>query len=157
MTEAAATPTPGLTHQGYCGVGVYHPKHAVNIGTLWRSAHLFGAAFLCTIGRRYRPQASEPLQTPLYHYADLEDCYRHLPHDCQLVCVEQGGQPLGGFTHPARCLYLLGAEDYGLPTSILGRQHWVTIPTPRPESMNVAVAGSIVLYDRSSKRKDPGC
>ena len=39
---------------GYCGIGIENGKAEVNLGTLWRSAHIFGAVFLFTVGRRYR-------------------------------------------------------------------------------------------------------
>lgn len=51
--------------------------------------------------------------------------------------------------HPLRALYLLGAEDHGLPPEVLARCHEVVqVPSPSPYSLNVAVAGSLVLYDR---------
>lgn len=36
--------------RGYFGIGVYHSKNADNIGTLWRSAAIFGADFIFTNG-----------------------------------------------------------------------------------------------------------
>lgn len=54
--------------RGYFGIGVYHPKNVINIGTLWRSANCFGADFLFTIGHRYKHQGSDTLKT-----------YRHIP------------------------------------------------------------------------------
>lgn len=141
--------------RGYFGIGVYHPKTEVNIGTLWRSAYLFGAAFVFTVGRRYEKRASDtpktPRHIPLLHYTDIEDLHAHLPHGAPLVGVEldAGARALPGYVHPERAVYLLGAEDHGLPERVLDKCHsLVTIPTVRPQSLNVAVAGSIVLYDR---------
>jgi tRNA G18 (ribose-2'-O)-methylase SpoU len=88
---------------------------------------------------------------PLHHYADLDDLIAHLPHGCPLVGVELDArsEPLPLFTHPRRALYLLGAEDHGLPPAVLERcHHVVQIPTPQPWSLNVAVAGSIVMAHR---------
>ena len=142
-------------NRGYFGVAVYRPKTAANVGTLWRTATVYGAAFLATIGHRYARQPSDtpnsPLHTPLHHYADLLDLLTHLPHGCPLVGVElaDGAVPLPEFTHPPRALYLLGAEDYGLPVSVLRRcHHVVQIPAEQPYSLNVSVAGSIVIADR---------
>jgi tRNA G18 (ribose-2'-O)-methylase SpoU len=60
--------------------------------------------------------------------------------------------PLTRFRHPARALYLLGAEDHGLPPEVLERCHYVVqIPTPAPWSLNVSVAGSLVMHDRYLK------
>lgn len=35
--------------RGYYGIGIYHPKTTENVGTLWRSAHNFGADFPTSI------------------------------------------------------------------------------------------------------------
>lgn len=45
--------------RGYFGVAVYRPKTEANIGTLWRSATAYGAAFLATVGQRHQRQASD--------------------------------------------------------------------------------------------------
>lgn len=144
--------------RGYFGIAIWHPKSEINIGTLWRHAFLYDAAFVATIGRRYQKQASDtpgtPNHVPLLHYADLDDLLEHLPHSCPLVGVElaEGSKPLPRFSHPPRALYLLGAEDHGLPQAILQRCHQVVqIPTAREWSMNVSVAGSILMYDRMVK------
>lgn len=146
------------TSRGFFGVAIYHPKHEANVGGLWRSAHTFGAAFLATVGRRYAYQASDTTSAarslPLFHYDDLEDLVEHLPRSCPTVGVELApySTSLERFWHPPRALYVLGAEDHGLPAWILRRCHKVvSIPTPSPWSLNVAVAGSLVLYDRYVK------
>ena len=143
--------------RGYCGIGVYYPKTVENVGTLWRSATLYGANFIFTIGRRYRQQASDTLKTwrhvPLWTFRDFAELREHLPYDARLVCVElsERAQDLRVFVHPERAVYLLGAEDHGIPESLLADQVIVQIPSLLPQSANVAVAGSIVLYDRFVK------
>lgn len=147
-----------MTPRGFFAVGVWHPKTAVNVGSLWRNAHLFGAAFVFTVGRRYRMQAADtpktPLSTPLFHYEDVEDLLDHLPWSAPLVGVELDprAEPLPTYRHRERSVYLLGAEDHGLPVDVLDACHDVVqIPSMLPQSMNVAVAGSLVLYDRHVK------
>ena len=50
-------------------------------------------------------------------------------------------------------MYILGSEDHGLPPAVLRACHErVSIPSERYSSYNVAMAGSIVLYDRLAKR-----
>ena len=64
-----------------------------------------------------------------------------------------GGVPLASFEHPERAIYLLGAEDHGLPPAIVRQcSHVVSLEAARTPSYNVAVAGSLVMYDRLSKR-----
>lgn len=144
-----------LSERGYFGIGIENTKTQVNLGTLWRSANLFGASFLFTINRRYAKQCSDTMASekhiPLYNYADFDAFYAHLPFNCQLVGVElvDTSQSLPAFVHPERAIYLLGAEDHGLSKAALKACHKVVqIPTVKPFSLNVAVAGSIVMYER---------
>lgn len=144
--------------RGYFGIGVYQPKTATNIGTLWRSAYQLGAAFIFTIGRRYSQQASDTVaalrHVPLYNYETWEQFLSSRPIACQLVAIEMGGRDLCRVVHPQACIYLLGAEDNGLPPTILTQcQMTLSIPSVRTNSYNVAVAGSIVMYDRFCKQE----
>lgn len=143
--------------RGYFGIGVWHPKTDVNVGTLWRSASSFGAAFIFTVGRRYKEQASDTgksrLHTPLFHFDELDDLLAHLPHACPLVGLEEDdrSRDLRAFTHPERACYLLGAEDHGLPSSVMDACHHVLQIEGASMCLNVAVAGSIVLWDRVAR------
>lgn len=143
--------------RGYFGIGIQNTKSEINIGTLWRSAAIMGASFIFTIGRRYKQQAADTMKTwrhiPLLHYATFEEFYRMMPYDCRLVGVELDNRsvPLQGFTHPQRCVYLLGAEDHGLTKEALNKCHSI-IQLPGTHCMNVSVAGSIAMYDRIQKQ-----
>jgi len=138
---------------GYFEIGVYHPKTEVNVGTLWRSAFQLGAQGIFTIGYRYKRQASDTanvmLQIPLRHYDSFDEFSKSLPMQASLIAVEMGGRKLENFVHPKQAIYLLGAEDYGLPQEILDKCRLVvSIGSMRTFSYNVAVAGSIVMYSR---------
>ena len=58
-------------------IGIEYPKHKVNVGTLIRSAELFGAAMVFTVGRPYRFQSSDTTKSyrrlPILHFASWED------------------------------------------------------------------------------------
>jgi tRNA(Leu) C34 or U34 (ribose-2'-O)-methylase TrmL len=146
--------------RGYFGIGVYNPKTVENIGTLWRSAFLFGANFIYTIGARYKKQPSDtPHVTkhlPLYNFHTIKEFQDFIPFNAEIVCVEQTEKSrlLPNANHPERAVYLLGAEDAGLPLEILKSNQTIEIPTERKQSMNVAVAGSIVMYARTAKQED---
>jgi len=142
--------------RGYFGIGVYHIKTECNLGTLWRSAYQLGAAFIFTIGKRYKTQSSDTTKTwrhvPLFHFKNVEQFTGNIPHDCKVIAVEMGGNSLVDYSHPERCIYLLGAEDHGLPQRVVGGCNGlISIPSIRIESYNVAVAGSVVMYDRMLK------
>ncbi len=146
--------------RGFFAIGIEHTKTPQNIGTLWRSANLYGAAFVFTVGARYERQSADTMATPrhipLLHFTSIEDLVEHLPHGCPLVGVEMADDSteLSSFVHPERACYLLGAEDHGLTKAALDAvHHTVVVETMRPESLNVAVAGSIVLHDRHVSRK----
>ena len=148
--------------RGFFGIGIWHTKTAANIGTLWRSATLYDAAFVAAVGARYRHQSGDtchtPNHTPLYHYTDIDDLVQHLPHGCPLIGVELDPRatPLTEYRHPLRAMYLLGAEDHGLPPAVVDRCHdLITIPTARSFSHNVAVAGALVMHDRYTKTALP--
>lgn len=139
--------------RGYFGIGIEHGKTAANVGTLWRSAYTFDAAFLFTIGARYTHQCSDTVKAwrhvPLFTYPAFSDFYDNMPRDCRLVGIELDGNatPIERFTHPERCIYVLGAEDGGLSAEAKARCHRL-VQLPGRFCLNVAVAGSIVLFDR---------
>ena len=141
---------------GYFGIAAYHIKTEVNIGTLLRSAHIFGAAFVATVGKRYERQSSNTTKMerhiPLLHYADADDLLAHVPYDCQPVAVEitEAARSLPQFTHPRRALYILGPEDGSLPEKLL-TQCTAIVKIPGTFCLNLAVAGSVVMYDRIAK------
>lgn len=143
--------------RGYFAVGIFHPKKEVNVGSLLRTAGILGAAFTFTIGRRYRPDCIDTTKSwrhvPLFHFDTLDGLWDSMPFSCPVVGVEMGEHaiPLERFTHPERAIYLLGAEDHGLPPDVMKRCHSL-VKLQGNISMNVAVAGSIVLYDRVKAR-----
>ncbi|MFD1553899.1 RNA methyltransferase [Putridiphycobacter roseus] len=144
--------------ESFFGIGVYQPKTAHNIGTLWRTAYILGASFIFIIDGKYNHQGSDTAKAwskiPFFKYDDFDHFYNSMPHSTQLVDIETGetSLPLNKFTHPPRASYLLGAENNGLPEKIIQRCHHLT-RLPGKTSMNVAVSGSIVIYDRVAKRE----
>ena len=143
-------------NRGYFGIGIENCKTELNIGTLWRSAHIMGASFIFTIGKRYKKQSSDTMKTwrsiPLYHYDTFEEFYKSMPHDCILTGVEihESSKPIKEYKHPERCIYLLGAEDHGLSSIAIEKCHNL-IQLEGDYCLNVSVAGSIVIFDRLTK------
>ena len=143
--------------QGYFGIGIQNGKTPENLGVLWRSAQNMGASFIFTIGNRYAKQACDTHKAvgamPYFHYNTFEEFYEMLPKGAMLVGVELNPRsiPLETFEHPRRCVYLLGAEDHGLPKAAMEKSHHL-VKFDTPKSLNVAVAGSIVMYDRNMKK-----
>ena len=144
----------GARVRGYFGIGVEGVSKSANVGALLRTAHAFGAAFCFTIGAgwdaraaRQADTAETPAHVPLWRFAD--PAALTLPSGCVLVGVElvEGAIDLPSFRHPLSAAYVLGPERSGLSPAMLARcRHVVRIPTRF--SLNLAVAGALVLYDR---------
>jgi tRNA G18 (ribose-2'-O)-methylase SpoU len=142
--------------KGYFGIGIERSKTEANVGTLWRSAYNLGASFIFTIGKRYPKQSSDTTQAwrniPLLEFIDVEDFRNHVPYDCQIIGVEitDNARSLQTFVHPKRAIYILGPEDGSLSNEAQSIcQHIVKFDSRY--CLNVAVAGSIVMYDRQTK------
>ncbi|EOD35359.1 hypothetical protein EMIHUDRAFT_201402 [Emiliania huxleyi CCMP1516] len=157
--DQAAQPSGKLAKGGYFGIGVVGAKNQANLGTLWRSAYQLGASLLFTVGTRYKNQPTDTVhaiqRVPFFELDDwnafVETC---APKGALWVAVEFGGTPLSEFEHPPNAIYLLGSEDAGLPTSVLRACHaTVSLESENYASYNVAVAGSILMYDRLAKAR----
>lgn len=144
--------------RGYFGLAIWKPKTCTNVGTLWRTAHVFRASFLTVIAGRYYEQPSDTMKStrhvPLFSYHCFDDFYANLPHGCMVVAVErcEAARDIVEYHHPERAVYLLGPEDGSLSASILNRCH-SRLVIPGFHCLNLAVAGSIVAYDRIAKQQ----
>ena len=144
----------GTSARGYFGIGVEGVSKSANVGALLRTAHAFGASFCFTIGagwdaraERLADTADTPAHVPLWRFAGLDTLA--LPSGCALVGIEilDEATELPSFRHPLSAAYVLGPERAGLSPALLARcRHVVRIPTKF--SLNLAVAGALVLYDR---------
>lgn len=160
LAESMSKPSGKLSPElGYFGVGIVNGKTKENVGTLLRSAYQLGVSFLFTVGQRYKTQSADTVKAhtrvPLFEFEDYESFLKFSPRNAKLVAIEMGGTPLKDFKHPQNCIYILGSEDAGVPKSILQSCHEiVSLDCENYASYNVAVAGSIVLYDRLQKKND---
>ena len=146
-----------MKDKGYFGIGCLNMKNSMNYGTLFRTAQIFEADFIFLIGCRFKQQASDTMKSwrhiPMYNYKDFSDFNEHRPYDCRLIGIELHdlAVPIKEFKHPKQACYLLGAEDNGLTKESLNKcQDIICLPGER--SLNVSVAGSLVLFDRLQKQ-----
>lgn len=142
--------------QGFFGIGIQNGKTPENLGVLWRSAQNMGASFIFTIGNRYAKQACDTHKAigamPYFHYETFDNFFNNLPKGAMLVGVEldKKAVQLETFVHPKRCVYLLGAEDHGMSKIAIEKSHYL-VKFKSELSLNVSVAGSIIMYDRQAK------
>jgi len=124
-----------------------------NVGTLIRTADAFGAAVALSedcadpLGpKALRASAGAIFRVPLGSFAEAPTA--------RVALVAHGGVPLAEAELPAPPLtLLLGSEREGLPDSLVTDCYKVTIPLPGEdaESLNVAAAGAIALYELSRR------
>jgi tRNA G18 (ribose-2'-O)-methylase SpoU len=144
--------------RGYFGIGVEGISKPMNVGNLFRTAHAFGADFVFALApavnvrELYRSDTSQTAEhVPLHVYDDAEAL--KLPNGCVLVGVEllDNAIELPSFSHPPRAAYVFGPERGSLSPALVERcSLMVRIPTRF--SVNVGVAGAIVMYDRLMMR-----
>jgi tRNA G18 (ribose-2'-O)-methylase SpoU len=140
--------------RGYFGIGVEGISKPMNVGSLLRSAHAFGASFFFTVNTEIDLKAMRESDTsgafdhiPFYNFEKPADLL--LPRNTSLVAVElvEGAVDLPSFRHPLQAVYVLGPEKNSVSTEMLGRcDHVVKIPMKF--CVNVGVAGALVMYDR---------
>ncbi|HWU27357.1 MAG TPA: RNA methyltransferase [Rhizomicrobium sp.] len=139
--------------RGYFGAGVDGVSKPMNLGNLLRISHAFGASFFFTIAGRVKlseaqsDTSSAAGHMPVYQFGTIGDF--RLPQNCRLVGVEitDDAVDLPRFRHPLRAAYVFGAERMALSRETLARCEFV-VRIPTRFSINVGMAGAIVMYDR---------
>ncbi|MDW8123195.1 MAG: RNA methyltransferase [Geminicoccaceae bacterium] len=139
--------------RGYFGIGAEGISKPVNLGTLMRTAHAFGASFLFLVGAYWRLReavadtSKAEFSLPLFEFPNPEAL--NLPRRCRLVGVELVDEaiPLPSFRHPLQAAYVFGPERGSLSPAMLARCEWV-VRIPTRFCVNLGVAAAIVLYDR---------
>lgn len=139
--------------RGFCGIGVFMPKNKENIGTLIRSAKMFKADFVFMIGKRYVSQCSAvklDTKIPIFYFKDFKTFCECMPPVEKYTVIEltKDSIPLSRYQHNQRGIYILGSEDKGIPKEMLESKKCEFVEIEGDSSLNVAVAGSIVLYNR---------
>ncbi len=144
---------PDPTMRGYFGIGAERISKAMNLGTLLRTAHAFGASFAFVVDATaaVREAKSDTSRAaggiPIYDVPSPAELA--LPARCQLIGVElvDDAVDLPSFRHPLQAAYVLGPERGSLSVEMQARcRHVVRIPTRF--CVNLGVAGAIVMYDR---------
>lgn len=119
-----------------------------NVGTLLRSADAFGAGVALSAGcadptgpKAVRASMGALFRVPVSGFDE--------PGGRRVALVPHGGLPLPERRSEGDTVLVLGAEREGLPPHVLERcDEHVSIPQPGGgESLNVAMAGTIALYE----------
>jgi TrmH family RNA methyltransferase len=135
------------------GLALWHVTDPGNVGTLIRTADAFGAFVALSSGcadpissKALRGSAGAIFRVPLLDFEDAPSPW--------VALVAEGGQPLNEVELGQQVTFVLGAERAGLPAEVLERCHVsASIPMAEgAESLNVAVAGAIALYEHRASR-----
>ena len=133
-------------------LGLWQVADPGNVGTLLRTADAFDAAVALSPGcadpvgpRALRASAGAIFRVPLVDW-DVAPARR-------VALVAHGGAPLESAILDPPVTLLLGSEREGLPVDLVAQSHKVTIELPgAAESLNVAAAGAIALYELSRRK-----
>ena len=134
-------------------LALWHVADPGNLGTILRSADAFGASVALSPGcadptgpKAVRASAGAVFRVPIAEFGE--------PEGRRIALVSEGGRPLAEIEPGVPVTYVLGAEREGLPDDVVaGCDESATIPlSPGAESLNVAIAGAIALYEQRRGR-----
>jgi len=134
-----------------------------NFGTILRSAEAFGAnGVVCLPGTasRWNPKAVRASAGSVFRLPVLassaDECFDRLRQSriTTLAAMAHEAQPLGEHDLVGPVAIFIGAEGSGLAPELAAQcDARITIPCPGPvESLNAAVAASVLLYEASRQR-----
>jgi TrmH family RNA methyltransferase len=136
------------------GVSLWHVVDPGNVGTILRAADGLGPAFVSlsagcgdpTGQKALRASAGAIFRVPLGRFDDA-------PRP-RVALVTRGGTPFPQLELPQPATFVLGAEREGLPEDVVADcELQATIPLePGSESLNVATAAAIALYEWRRRR-----
>ena len=134
------------------GLALWHVGDPGNVGTLVRSADAYGAFVALSAGcadptgpKALRASAGAIFRVPVGRFDELTG------H--RVALVARGGEPLAKVELGEGTVFVLGAEREGLPDDVVATCDAVaSIPVAETaESLNVAIAGAIALYEWSRR------
>jgi RNA methyltransferase, TrmH family len=134
--------------RGTCAVtlALWHVADPGNVGTLLRSADAFGAGIALstacadpTSPKALRASMGALFRVPIIPFDE--------PPGRRIALVPHGGTPLAELDLTGDTVFVLGAEREGLPPEVLDRCDVRASIPQEGESLNVAMAGTIALYE----------
>jgi RNA methyltransferase, TrmH family len=137
-----------------------------NVGTLLRSAEAFAASGVLLLPgtaspwnpKALRASAGSAFRMPAVNAAESDALALLAQHNIPAIAaVVNAGTPVSEAPLANPCALLIGNEGAGLSDSLLAAAaHRITIPMPgNVESLNAAIAGSLLLYEAARQRRKP--
>jgi len=146
--RTADLPHPDPSNRLLLGLALWRVSDPGNVGTLIRTADAFGAFVALSAGcadptspKALRASAGAVFRVPAGRFDEAPGR--------RIALVAHGGRPLAEIELGDGVCFVLGTEREGLPDDVLAEcDKAATIPLAEgAESLNVAVAGAIALYE----------
>lgn len=136
------------------GLALWHVADPGNVGTLLRAADGLGPAFVALSDRCADPTGPKALRASAGAVFRVPTAGFDEAPGRRVALVAHGGAPLHDLELDDGATFVLGAEREGLPDEVVAAcDDRATIPlAPGAESLNVAIAGAIALYEWSRRR-----
>lgn len=132
-------------------LALWHVADPGNVGTLIRSADAFGAAVALSAGCA-DPTGPKALRASMGALFRVPVGEFDAAAGRRVALVPRGGTPLADLDLDGEVVFVLGAERDGLPQDVLARCDVQASIPQEGESLNVAMAGTIALYELSRRR-----
>jgi RNA methyltransferase, TrmH family len=131
------------------GLALWHVGDPGNVGTLLRAADAFGPAFVALSSGSADPTSTKALRASMGAVFRVPTGAFDEAPGRRIGLVPRGGTPLREIELGDRATFVLGAEREGLPEDVARScDALASIPlADGAESLNVAVAGAIALYE----------
>ena len=151
---------PGTLHSDAPSIVFDRVQDAGNVGTILRSAAAFGVAQAIALEGTAALWSPKVLRAAMGAHFALHVVERVQPEALAALSVpmlatsSHAGERLQDATLPWPCAWLVGHEGQGIADA-LTRRCAVTVRIPQPggeESLNVAIAASICLYESARRR-----
>jgi TrmH family RNA methyltransferase len=135
-------------------LALWHVGDPGNVGTLVRACDSFGASLALSAGcadptspKALRASAGAIFRVPIGRFDEVAGR--------RIGLVPRGGRTLAEIELDGPLTFVLGAERVGLPEDVAAAcDELATIPqAPEAESLNVAMAGTIALYELARRSR----
>jgi TrmH family RNA methyltransferase len=139
---------------GDAGLALWRVGDPGNVGTLLRAADALGPAFVALSAGCADPTGPKALRASAGAVFRVPTCRFDEAPPLRIALVPRDGDPLAEVVPSGAVTFVLGSEREGLPPDVLARcDVRATIPqAPAAESLNVAMAGTIALYEHRRRR-----